>query len=169
MRDYVYFKPTEEVMKKYAGRVDRSYDSYLKLRSYCLKEHDDTDKIITELRWMLQMYVYTLRTSCEKYIYEQWERDQEIEMVLPYDASEKYDDEEQLINHILDKLVLFSDVVKTPDYFNEHEKFYDKLNELDEELDWVKDEIVKYCDSQIREDLKEFIVTETADDDDSSI
>ena len=167
MRDYAYFKPTEEVMKKYAGRVDRSYDSYLKLRSYCLKEHDSTDKVVTELRWMLQMYVYTLRCSCEKYIYEQWERDQEIEMVLPYPCDEidgKYDDEEQLINRLLDKLVLFSDVVKTPDYFDESEKFYSKLNELDGDLEWIKDEIVNYCDSQIREDLKEFKV-----DDDSSI
>lgn len=170
MRDYYTYKPTEEVMKKYKiERPVNSTDYALQIRSYLLKPHEDTAEVIKDLRFKLQMWLYTLRTLCNKAVYDQYAEDNEVEFVVSGGYINDWLDENELLETMLKKLVLLADVVRTPDYFEEGEQFYEKLNEVDGELDYIKDEAVAFYDAQIRDELKEFIVTETVNDNDSSI
>lgn len=61
------------------------------------------------------------------------------------------------IQRVIEKLLILAIVVKTPDYFGDSERFYEKWNEINEEVDDFIEVISKQMNYQIISQLKEFI------------
>lgn len=78
--------------------------------------------------------------------YSQWEENFNTE-----EGIEKY------IQDTVEHLLILAIIVKTPDYFENSERFYDKWNEINEKIDGFIEVIYEQMNYWIINELKEFI------------
>lgn len=169
----VTFTPTEEKMEEYKkkptfGSYYKSIDGYKKeIFSYCMKPTEDAPAVIQSKLNALLTYLNQLIKEDERQnAYDRWESDENHELWYCgwQFAKDSSITEEELINNTIDNLFLFVDIVKTPDYFDEHEKFYDKLNDVNNEIDGFIECAQEIIIHEIIDDLEPFKVK---DDDDN--
>jgi len=170
MSYYRTFMPTEEAvdeLRKYIYK-NRSYDldsMKIELRTYCMSEHniDDIHPIIEHIRFILNGMKFDIQSMCYKYAVETYEKDEDKTIWYcgwKYSHSECESDEESTTRHTIENLVNLACIVKTPDWFDDNEKFYDKLKEIDEIIEYYVDDISYCCDYEVMDKLKEFDVTD---------
>lgn len=61
-------------------------------------------------------------------------------------------------------LAILKSIVRTPDYFEEHEKFYDKIRDINEIIDEFIDTAYSIANFEVIEKLKDFDVTSKYDE-----
>ena len=163
----ITFLPTEEKMNTYKPWNDRAvnYEEVIKntkreLISYCLKDHtdEDTRKIATNIGFQLRMLISSIELN-EKFIaYKRWKEDDEHELwYCGWQFSHPCEfDKDSILERTIDELTILADVVKTPDYFEDIEKFDRKRTEIIEQLDDFAETMSDAAIYDIIEDLKEF-------------
>ena len=172
----ITFLPTEEKMNTYKPWNDRAvnYEEAIKntkreLISYCLKDHadEDTRKIATNIGFQLRMLTSSIELN-EKFVaYKRWKEDDEHELwYCGWQFSHPCEfDKDSILERTIDELTILADVVKTPDYFEDIEKFDRKRTEIIEQLDDFAETMSDAAIYDIIEDLKEF---EEKDDEEES-
>lgn len=163
------FMPTEEAVDELRKNIhrNRSYDldsMKIELRAYCMSEHniDDIHPVIEHIRFILSGMKSGIRSIRYKYAVETYKTDED-KMIWycgwKYSHSECESDEESTTRYAIENLVNLACIVKTPDWFDDNEKFYDKLKEIDEIIEYYVDDISYCCDYEVIDKLKEFDVT----------
>ena len=164
----IRFVPTEEKMNSYKpwngyeaekrGKTIKNYER--DLISYCLKDNSDksTVKIAETIEFNLRM-LYGLIEQDEKYnAYKRWKEDEEHMLWYcgwEYSHNASYD-LDSITESTTDRLVILADVVKTPDYFDDGERFSEKWTEVSENVTGYTDMCRELVIHDIIDDLKEF-------------
>lgn len=163
----ITFVPSEEKMTVYkpwnentVNYVEAIKNSKREIISYCLKNHDndDTRKIATNIGFNLRMLISSIELD-EKYsAYKRWKEDADHELwYCGWQFSHECEiDKEGILEQTIDELTILADVVKTPDYFEDIDKFTRKREEIIEQLDdfeYTMRDLVVYG---IIDDLREF-------------
>lgn len=163
----ITFLPTEEKMNTYKPWNDRvvNYEEAIKntkreLISYCLKDHEDEDtmKIATNIGFQLRMLISNIELN-EKFIaYKRWSEDDEHELwYCGWQFSHPCEiDKDSILENTIDELTILADVVKTPDYFDDIDKFDRKRIAIAEQLDDFAETMSDIAIYSIIEDLREF-------------
>lgn len=165
----ISFKPTEEAMKKYKpwtkkGEKEESFLKYYKreLLSYCLKSHTtlNTITITKDIENMVNSIVWTVDNDTMHDAYERWENDENNELwYCGWQFSRPCQfDKDKVIQNNVDELTILADVVPTADFFENEEKFYDKVNRINEIIDGLAEILIEIKIHQIIEELREFEV-----------
>lgn len=151
------YKPWNENTVNYGEAIKNSKREII---SYCLKNHDndDTRKIATNIGFNLRMLISSIELD-EKYsAYKRWKEDADHELwYCGWQFSHECEiDKEGILEQTIDELTILADVVKTPDYFEDIDKFTRKREEIIEQLDdfeYTMRDLVVYG---IIDDLREF-------------
>lgn len=141
MSYYRVFYPPKEIIDKLEQKAIRanSYNSdstEIELRTYCMLDHsnDKIHDVIEHLRLLLSMLSYDAISMSYKYAVGRYREDEgnRIEFCgRQYSHACPETSIEESYKYVLPKLVSMCCVVKTPDWYEENEKFYDKQNEID--------------------------------------
>ena len=138
MSDGRYYKPTKEAIAEVRKNAFRSDDnSMMKYKgevcAYCMLDHSNESiySVINKLHGYLSMLNLSTRGITYKNIADECERDGDIEF-CGYGYSNHYPDRnvDDAIESSLMSLLMLTLVVKTPDFFDEGEKFYEKHEEV---------------------------------------
>lgn len=165
----ITFKPTEEVMQKYKswaknGEKKESFLKYYKreLLSYCLKPHTtlNTVTITKDIENMVNSIVWVVDNDTMYDAYERWKNDENNELWYSgWQFSRPCQfDKDKVIQNNVDELTILADVVPTADFFENEEKFYDKVNRINEIIDGLVEILTEIKIHQIIEELREFEV-----------
>lgn len=183
MSYYRGFAPPKEMIDELQQKAKRarSYNNdstEIELRTYCMLDHtnDKIDEVIEKIRLMLYKLSNDAISMSYKYAMDRYEEDEDhVVYFCGYNYSHTYPETtiEESYKYVLTKLVTMCCVVKTPDWYKDSEKFYDKEREIDsliryfieisslngdyEIIDMLKEWEVKYSDeyNDLREDIKE--------------
>lgn len=177
MSHYEVFKaPKEKVenLKCYSDKEKlREYldDCKKELLVICMKKHEDVPgfnitKRISEIRFKLQSIEHYVDAQTRHSIYEQYCMDDKGEFYFcgweysrPYDAP----DMQNVTEYVIEKLVLLSEIVETPNYFTEQEYFYDKVNAINGEIEYFCESVSLATDFNIMEEFKEYKLKDDED------
>ena len=175
MSYYKTFLPPEEVIQEMKKKgINTSLhdinDTKIELRTYCMLGHDPSDisNAITHIRYLLGFMKYDIEKRCYRYAVDRYNEDDEHTVWFcgwQYSRSEPENDEESVMKYVLEGLINYTFVVKTPDWFDESEKFSEKLTEIDSLIEYYEDTMSEVYDFKIINELKEY---EAKDDEDES-
>lgn len=111
--------------------------SKLELITYCMQDHtNETNReVIKKIQWLVGLHFEMLRQRCLSEIRERVKKDGEM-WFSGWEFSHTSDfDFFETVKNTVEHLVKLTVCVKTPDYFDEDEKFHSKWNEISEEID----------------------------------
>lgn len=121
----------------------------LELIIYCMQSHEVPK--IKDLRFRINMLILLLEEQSKKNIEHMMSPDNEEEAWLcGWQYSKECDfTKEDIINMLLKDLTILAYLVKTPDYFEEREKFYEKLNQIEEALSEIDSNISEIMNHEL--------------------
>ena len=166
MSYYRIYHPTKEQMEQIESRAKRSsYFGYnskdIELRTYCLLEHpqDKINEAISHIWMLLNSIKYDTEALSYSYAVSNY-KDSDDETITfmgrNHDGSSYNDREiEETIKYVIEKLITLTFVVKTPDWFDEGEKFCEKATEINETIEYFKDSVALAADYEIMDFLKD--------------
>ena len=170
MSYYRTFLPPKDAVDELRNYVSKSVSYDLdsiktELRIYCLLPHPDDDirRVIEHIRYLLGCMKYDVRSDCYKYAVNCYDTDEDESVWYcgwDYSRSEPDTTEEEARTHTVGSLVNLACAVATPDWFDEQEKYYDKMNAIDDEIEYFIDAVSKCYDFEVMDKLKEFDVTD---------
>ncbi len=173
MSYYRTFSPSEEAIDEIRKHVRRanSYDinhTEIELCTYCMADHDiaDVNQVIDHIHFLLRSIAYDMNSVSYQYAVDRYEEDDDKTVWFcgwKYAKDEPDTTTNEAIEYALSKLVNLSCVVKTPDWFDDNEKYYDKQREIEDVIEYVKDIAVENGDFEIIGMLKEFELKEDQD------
>ena len=165
------FVPTEEAMEELEKNVSRASDAFnsfkIELKTYCMLDHtkETLSDVISKIRYYLFGLKYDVRSECYKIAVEQYKEHGEVWFCgWEYSHSEPDSDYDEVFDYVLEKLVTLSCVVKTSDWFDESEKFYEKLHEINSAIEYFCDEMTTIINYEIMEKLKDYEEKDEADE-----
>ena len=124
-----------------------------------MKEHDGGySRIYRDLKMLLALLKTEVYDLEKESAYERWNSDENKELWYcgwEFARPSSFDADE-LMKHYLEDFVIFTDVIKTPDYFENSEKFFDKVNELNEKLSGFIECYSDLCIHDIIDELDEY-------------
>lgn len=137
------FKPTkefvEEKLKKLIQYKPKNNElPYIKtdILIYCLGEADDTRRVMNRISFNLRYMYDLIRYDEIQYAINRFEENGTIWYCgWEYSKDDCDWDLDELVERNTKTLTLLKQVVETPNYFDNGERFYDKINEIDEHLD----------------------------------
>ncbi len=172
MSFYRTYTPPEDVIKKMEekgrnSRLSSIDDTKIELRTYCMLEHDPNEvcNAIMHIKFLLGSMKYDIEKSCYRYAVERYNEDDKHTVWFcgwKYANDEPDSDEESVFKYVVENLINLTFVVKTPDWFEESEKFHEKLSEIDSMIEYFEDAMSEVYDFQVMKELKEY---EEKDDD----
>lgn len=111
-------------------------DIKLEILLYCLKNTEDSDRnAIQKLGIHLDYFKYLLEDSVKKEKEKEFEKNKELYFRGWQYSHESDFNEDDLFKGTLEKLLVLKLAVPNADYYDEQEKFYEKWNEINRELD----------------------------------
>jgi hypothetical protein len=153
----VTYKPWNENMVNYKEAIK---NTKRELISYCLKNHDndDTRKIATTIGFNLRMLISSIELDEKFSAYKRWKEDADHELwYCGWQFSHECEiDKEGIIEQTIDELTILADVVKTPDYFEDIDKFTRKREDIIEHLDDFECTMSDIAIYGIIDELREF-------------
>lgn len=164
----IRFVPSEEKMKEYKpwNEEKEKNKSFLEeykrdLVHYCMKEHEKAyfiTQMSKDLGWKIRLIYSAVEDDEKKRLYYRWKEDEKHEVwycgwEFSRDSCFEKDD---FIETKINDLLVFADLIKTPDYFEDSEKFYKKLTDVREEVDAIVEIFEDIVIHNIIDDLKEF-------------
>lgn len=176
MSYYRGFAPPKEMIDKLRQKAKRarSYNSdstEMELRTYCMLDHSDDkiNEVIEKIRLMLNILSYDTISMSYKYAMDRYEEDKYHEVYFcGHEYSHTYPETtiEESYKYVLPKLVTMCCVVKTPDWYEDSEKFYDKEHEIDSLIEYFTEISSLNGDYEIIDMLKEWEVKDSDEYDD---
>lgn len=160
MSAYITFKPPQEEIEKYNIKsITAKTEWKLTILMYCMKTHEEsTENIISFLKSALMCWYQDIAASIKTSVYTKYLSDNEITFYYDEFDSSYCNSKEELINDKLTNLGLLTDVVATPDYFNNRTLFYDKLNNIEEELISFEENTSSIVKQEIVDELDKYKV-----------
>lgn len=159
MSYYKTFVPPKEAMDKYkASVVDFSDLIRLQTITSCMEktEKDNIYNAYAELKKNLESIDFAVKNEVFKNVYEQYEKEGKVWFCGWQYSHDNYLDKEDIMAHTLKQLAVLKMVVKTPDYFDEREKFDKKLYDVEEIIDDLKDALHDCWIYKVIEDLEPY-------------
>lgn len=165
----ITFTPTEEAMAKYKPRQEKRPDSNdslvdivkYEIISYCMNNKEETpSKIIKQIGFLLRWLKNAIEEEEKSFAYFRWKDDEKHELWYcgwEYSRESRFNIDDTIRNYT-EKLFIFANLVKTPDYFSEHENFFTKYNDLVEDIDGFCELIRDIVIHNIIDELDEFKV-----------
>ena len=161
MSYYKVFKPTKEAMEKYNVSCSEKLADVNKLKAvvYCMTagEKDNVCNVYCELESALKGIDLCTKLDVYKRIYDQFNNEGNVWFCGWEYARESPYDKEEIIKRTIEELAYLKMVVKTPDYFDENEKFIKKKNDIEDILAGFVCTMTECCNFEIIEDLKPYI------------
>lgn len=167
------FKPTEEAIAKIKpwnyGKDNYSKDNSaiddckLEILVYCMDNHDvnDISNILKNLRYKMRYMEISCYEDYKRSIYEEWLKNGEITFCgWKYSHDEPDLEREEVYTMYLESLGLLASVVKTPDYFNDGEKFFTKKRHIKDVMEGFLESMYEIFAFQIMDMFKEFRIPE---------
>lgn len=171
MSYYRIFAPPKEMIDKLQQKAKRarSYNNdstEIELRTYCMLDHtnDKIGEVIEKIRLLLNMLSYDAISMSYKYAVDRYEEDGDHEVYFcGYEYSRTYPETTigESYRHVLPKLVTLCCAVKTPDWYEDSEKFYDKEYEIDSLIEYFIEISSLNGDYEIIDMLKEWEVKDS--------
>ena len=160
----IVFVPPEEKMKDYETFIKSNFSELLQnqvieLIHYCMKEHTDyVYIIINQIKTILKSIKIIVFNSEKKSAYERWKEDENHELWYSgWEFSKPSVFElDKLINDTSETLLMYTDIIKTADWYSEEENFYKKWNAIKSEINGFIEIITELAIHEIIDDLKEF-------------
>lgn len=175
MSYYAIFKaPKEKVEKlKYDSRNTNCLDegihtTKMDLLLICMQDNTESDsyQLYKKIKFGLDSLKFLVEKQTENSVYNRYIDDNDGEFWFcgwqyagEYTGMELNDAEECVI----EKLLLLSKIVKTPDYFEDEDKFLSKINAIISEIDFFIETISTITDFKIMDDFKEYRIGENLD------
>lgn len=166
MSYYRSFAPPKEMIDKLQQKAERArlYNSdstEIEIRTYCMLDHsnDKISEVIEKIRFMLNRLSYDAISMSYKYAMDRYEEDKYHEVCFyGYEYSHTYPETtiEESYKYVLSKLVTMCCVVKTPDWYEDSEKFYDKEHEIGSLIEYFIESSSLNGDYEIIDMLKEW-------------
>lgn len=160
MSFYRVFKPTKEAMEKIPKQFVCDYkDIKESLMANCMIPTDML-KARKEIDFNLN-YIYScIQSEVIEDAHKQFEKDGEISYCgWEYNKDYPSISEEDLKELTKRQLSILKSIVRTPDYFEEEDKFYKKLNDITNIIEDFIDSCYSVARFEIIEKLKDFDVT----------
>lgn len=156
----IIFRPTEEKMETYklvqsTGFMNSIDTLKNELLCYCLKNDDKGPRnkqffIYSSLQYM----IYKVMEDERNIAYNRYKENNTGE--LSFNFYENTRDKEYLLQYTTKALLILTEVVTTPDYFDDYNKFIRKEEEIINIIDDFIDSMVDYAIEEIIKDLEEF-------------
>lgn len=171
----ITFLPTEEKMQGYKpynelSKVELEPTKY-EIMSYCMKKHNES--VFSKVKYLKNTLTF-LANQVEQYekqnAYYRWKSDENHWLWYcgwEFARECQFDKDDVIERHVKDLLVL-SDIVETPDYFENSENFYKKLEEVDENIDGFVEIMSDYYIHEIIKDLDDFKLNDDDEDENES-
>lgn len=173
----VTFVPTEEAMSKYKPWKEEKHnpeDSLVniikfEIISYCMNTAEEMpSKVVKQIAYLLRYLKGAVETEEKNDAYFRWKEDKDHQ--LWYCGwkfyHESHIDAESIMKDYIEKLFILTQLVKTPDYFSEHENFFTKYNDLLRDIDEFVELIQDIVIHDIINELDEFKVKDEKDEQD---
>ncbi len=169
----ITFAPTEEKMKEFKKKTptytmaNDSYSDELskELMAYCMKPRNEmTATVVRQIKTLLSLWYSTIREDTRNDAYERYVSDEYHHLWYcgwEFARGSSWE-KEDITKTYADDFFVLAYLVETPDFFENEEKFYDKLNKVRENLDGFKDAVETQVIHEIIDELKPF---ELGDDD----
>lgn len=185
MSYYATYKPTAEAMEKYkpssktSGWFTSTSTSYMITEAkLSLLEIAMTDKYnekrIDDMAVQVRLAVAIIKQAAEnatkEHVWSCFKDDNEVWFCgwkYSNDGDNLgFEDEEEFQNQILERIFMYSRLIKTPDYFDREqtEKWEELYNDVVEYVDFIYSEYSDYYDKKFMEDMKEYHVPDGYDD-----
>lgn len=162
MSKEIVFKPTDEKMESYRSKQTDSFLNTIdtlknELLCYCLKNDEKGARNKQFFIYSsLQYITYKVMEDERNTAYNRYKEDENNE--LYFLTIPRIMDREGLLQCTTKRLLLLTEVVVTPDYFDEYDKFTKKEEEITKIIDNFIDEMIDYSIGEIINDLDEFKV-----------
>ena len=167
------FKPTEEAVKNLRNKIiktdNRIDDSKLELYLYCMMDHSDDNMrdVIFKIKSLLHEIKYYAVSNEYKYAVDRYDTDSD-KMIWwcgwEYSKDEPDNSFDSVMKYCLERLSEMTVLVKTPDWFDDGERYSQKANEINYIIEYFEDSIMEATAYEIFKELKEFDITEKDDE-----
>lgn len=161
MSYYRIFNPTDKEIKEIEKVADSataftdSAGTKTDLLVYCMQKHDDNPSSVRKsITWMLRLLVLEERRVAYRRALDS--RDDDNTIVFggrQYSEDDLFDDD--WLDNDIQFLTTMACVVETPSWFDDNEKFYDKYNELEEQLNCIRERAADKAVFEMIEILKD--------------
>ena len=165
MSYYRIFHPTKEQVEQIEMRAHRSSfygfrSTDIELTTYCMLDHsqDKISDVISHISMLLTSIKYDCEGTSYRYAVKRYkEDDKETIWFCGREHDERnYDDEfDRTMKYSVEKLTELAYVVKTPDWFDNSEKFYEKKSEIQSTIEYFSDSAALLADFEIMDFLKD--------------
>ena len=169
----ITFAPTEDKMKEFKKKTsiytmpNDGYSDELskELMAYCMKPRKEiTSTVVRQIKTLLNLWFSTIQEDTRNDAYERYASDENHHLwYCGWEFSQDSNcEKEDILKTYTNDFFVLAYLVETPDFFDNEDKFYDKLNRIRENLDGFKDAVETLTIHNIINELKPF---ELEDDD----
>lgn len=168
MSYYKTFKPTKEAMEKYNVSNAMKFGHLNKLQTivYCMTsdEKDAVYNVYFEFERLLKGLDASIKNDVYENVYKQFEQEGKV-WFCGWQYSHDFDyDKEDGQKYAIEQLTALKMIVKTPDYFDENEKFTKKKNDIEDILIAFEEMATEYWQFEVIKDLEKYIDKFETDD-----
>ena len=172
MNDYRTYQPTEEAVKslkdKYKSYNKAFSDYNTNLLVMCMMPQEnrsnfDFSQTLMGIRYNLMGIAEKIRYNAAQCVIKEFEKDGKVTFS---NCGWTDNTEEEISNRAIKELVLIACVVKTPDYFENGNNFYDKRTAIEENVDLFVEEMEDLANKELMEYFAPYKVEEEDEEDD---
>lgn len=156
----IIFRPSEEKMETYKSAQSTGFMNSIdtlknELLCYCLKNDDKGPRnkqffIYSSLQYMIYKVIEDERNIA----YDRYKENDKGE--ISFNFYETFQGKEYILKNTTKSLLVLTDVVATPDYFDDYNKFIRKEEEIINIIDDFIDSMIDCAIEEIIKDLDEF-------------
>lgn len=175
MSYYAIFKAPKEKVEtlKYNSKNEsllneNIHKTKMELLVVCMKDNSEIDshQLYNQIVFYLDSLKFLVEKQTKNATYNQYINDENGEFWFcgwEYAGTYTGIELDKAKEYALESLLILSKIVKTPDYFEESEKFTEKVKEINSEIDFFIDTVSRKTDFQIMEEFSEYRIGENLD------
>lgn len=169
MSYYAVFKPTKEQLDELYSCDEKTVQSEIReaertLKKLCLKDTEGKD-ISRSIEFYLRMIEKAIEADVNQIVKNTFNDEGEFWFCGWEYARESQIDYDRVYNCYVENLSILAEIVKTPDYFDDREKFDEKVNAIQEELDGFEDLVYTEYRHKLCEKFKDCRVPDEPEED----
>ena len=169
----ITFRPPKEFvdkeLKTRAGSMDMSdniRDLKIEIMTFCMKPNEKfTSNNINKLSYHLRLLYNMIRTNTFDRAVKLFESEGEIWYCGWNFSHEECEwDLEEIISQQIENFIILKELVNTPDWFDEREKFYEKINDIKSEISGFEEICEEIAIYEVMNMLRKFNVSNEPDE-----
>ena len=172
----ITFRPPKEFVDDQLKPKIKTGDTTRELRDlsteillFCLKPNDKSYNNMNHFTYLLQLMYNIIRSETFTEAVRRFESDGDIWYCgWNYSHDECQWDLEDTIARQVEDFMILKEIIATPDWFDEHEKFYEKLNEIKSNISGFKEICEEISIYEVMDMLREFDVSDEPEPDEVS-